>query len=104
MNSPYPLSVEALERRVLDVFIEVTRYPEEILDRHAHLEEELGIDSVKLGEILAVLADTCAGAIASVGPPPFPPLFALSTSNSALAAPAIVLRRSGGSWRSSGRW
>ncbi|HVS66877.1 MAG TPA: SDR family oxidoreductase [Thermoanaerobaculia bacterium] len=58
MSHPPPPSVESLERQVLDVFVEVTRYPEEILDRHAHLEEDLGIDSVKLSEILAVLAQT----------------------------------------------
>lgn len=42
---------------VKQVFAEITRYPEEILDPEAHLEEDLGIDSVKLGEIYAVLKE-----------------------------------------------
>jgi NAD(P)-dependent dehydrogenase (short-subunit alcohol dehydrogenase family)/acyl carrier protein len=37
------------------VFSEITRYPPDILDADASLEEDLGIDSVKLGEIFAVL-------------------------------------------------
>jgi NAD(P)-dependent dehydrogenase (short-subunit alcohol dehydrogenase family)/acyl carrier protein len=46
-----------LLEEVRAVFAEVTRYPAEILDAEAHLEEELGIDSVKLGEIYAVLQE-----------------------------------------------
>ncbi len=46
-----------LEREVLDVFREVTRYPAEILGLDANLEEDLGIDSVKLGEIFSVLRE-----------------------------------------------
>ncbi|MFP2897502.1 phosphopantetheine-binding protein [Corallococcus sp. 4LFB] len=34
----------------------VTRYPLDILTEHAQLEDELGIDSVKLAEIAAVIA------------------------------------------------
>jgi len=49
-----PLS---LERDVLAVFAEVTRYPLEILDPEANLEEDLGIDSVKLGEVFSVLRE-----------------------------------------------
>jgi acyl carrier protein len=40
------------------VFAQVTRYPLEILDPEAALEEDLGIDSVKLGEVFAVLRET----------------------------------------------
>lgn len=40
------------------VFAQVTRYPMEILDPEAALEEDLGIDSVKLGEVFAVLRET----------------------------------------------
>ena len=36
------------------VFAQVTRYPLEILDPQASLEEDLGVDSVKLGEVFAV--------------------------------------------------
>jgi len=39
------------------IFSEVTRYPVEILEPDANIEEDLGIDSVKLGEIFAVLRD-----------------------------------------------
>src|SRR6266576_3123229 len=42
---------------VLDVFAQVTRYPIGILDPNAHLEDDLGIDSVKLGEVFAVLRE-----------------------------------------------
>ncbi|AGC47299.1 3-oxoacyl-ACP reductase [Myxococcus stipitatus DSM 14675] len=45
-----------LEARVRAVFARVTRYPEELLTPEADLEDELGIDSVKLAEVLAVLA------------------------------------------------
>jgi enoyl-[acyl-carrier protein] reductase III len=49
--------VEGLDERVRGIFSEVTRYPIEILDPNASLEEDLGIDSVKLGEVFAVLRD-----------------------------------------------
>src|SRR5258707_134082 len=42
---------------VRDIFAQITRYPLEILDPTASLEEDLGIDSVKLGEIFAVLRE-----------------------------------------------
>src|SRR5437773_5400239 len=42
---------------VRDIFAEVTRYPLDILDPAASLEEDLGIDSVKLGEIFSVLRE-----------------------------------------------
>ncbi|QSQ13833.1 SDR family oxidoreductase [Myxococcus landrumensis] len=45
-----------LEAQVRAVFARVTRYPEELLTPEADLEDELGIDSVKLAEVLAVLA------------------------------------------------
>lgn len=39
------------------VFSDITRYPLEIIDARADLEMDLGIDSVKLGEIFAVLRE-----------------------------------------------
>ncbi len=42
---------------VREVFAQVTRYPMEVLDPASALEEDLGIDSVKLGEVFAVLRD-----------------------------------------------
>lgn len=42
---------------IQQVFAEVTRYPLEILDPAADLEEDLGIDSVKLGEVFSVLRE-----------------------------------------------
>jgi len=44
-----------VEATVIEVIERLTRYPREILVPSAELEEELGIDSVKRGEILAVL-------------------------------------------------
>lgn len=46
-----------LNDRVRTIFAEVTRYPLDILDPNAGLEEDLGIDSVKLGEVFAVLRE-----------------------------------------------
>ena len=40
---------------VTQVFVDMTRYPVELLDADADFENDLGIDSVKLGEIFAVL-------------------------------------------------
>lgn len=51
------LEPATFEAGVLAVFAEVTRYPAEILDPAASLEEDLGIDSVKLGEVFAVLRE-----------------------------------------------
>jgi len=42
---------------VMDTFKQITRYPEEVLDPRANLEEDLGIDSVKLGEVFSVLRE-----------------------------------------------
>jgi NAD(P)-dependent dehydrogenase (short-subunit alcohol dehydrogenase family)/acyl carrier protein len=47
----------AFETAIRDVFAQVTRYPPEILELEAALEEDLGIDSVKLGEVFAVLRE-----------------------------------------------
>ncbi|GEN11004.1 NAD(P)-dependent dehydrogenase, short-chain alcohol dehydrogenase family [Myxococcus fulvus] len=44
-----------LESKVRAVFARVTRYPEELLTLDADLEDELGIDSVKQAEVVAVL-------------------------------------------------
>lgn len=48
------------ERVVQQVFAEVTRYPLEILDVEADLESDLGVDSVKLGEVFSVLRERFA--------------------------------------------
>jgi len=49
--------VDDLNVGVLEIFAQVTRYPMEVLDPAAGLEEDLGIDSVKLGEVFAVLRE-----------------------------------------------
>jgi enoyl-[acyl-carrier protein] reductase III len=49
------LDQQSVEALVVDTLVELTRYPREILVPTAHLEEDLGIDSVKRGEIFAVL-------------------------------------------------
>lgn len=48
---------ETLIKDIRAIFAEVTRYPLDILDGDAHLEEDLGIDSVKLAEIFAVIRE-----------------------------------------------
>jgi NAD(P)-dependent dehydrogenase (short-subunit alcohol dehydrogenase family)/acyl carrier protein len=48
---------ENFDERVRAIFAEVTRYPIDILEPTASLEEDLGIDSVKLGEVFAVLRE-----------------------------------------------
>jgi enoyl-[acyl-carrier protein] reductase III len=62
---PEALAVEAFSTadfhaEVRNVFGDVTRYPLDILEPHANLEEDLGIDSVKLGEVFAVLREKYA--------------------------------------------
>lgn len=44
-----------IESSVQQVFVEATRYPAEVLEPTAHLEDDLGIDSVKRAEILIAL-------------------------------------------------
>lgn len=51
------MSAAEVETLVIDVFAEITRYPREVLDPNADLEEDLGIDSVKLGEVFSVLRE-----------------------------------------------
>jgi NAD(P)-dependent dehydrogenase (short-subunit alcohol dehydrogenase family)/acyl carrier protein len=51
------ISREDFLNQVRDVLCVVTRYPVDILEPHASLEEDLGIDSVKLGEVFAVLRE-----------------------------------------------
>jgi hypothetical protein len=46
---------QAFVDTVRTIFSEVTRYPLDILDPLANLEDDLGIDSVKRGEIFSVL-------------------------------------------------
>ncbi|MCK8497399.1 SDR family oxidoreductase [Myxococcus fulvus] len=55
--TPRPVEGAAmdLESKVRAVFARVTRYPEELLTPDADLEDELGIDSVKQAEVVAVL-------------------------------------------------
>src|SRR5262245_13492146 len=50
-----PASAADLIGEIRGVLSEITRYPVDILEADANLEEDLGIDSVKLGEIFAVL-------------------------------------------------
>lgn len=51
MTTNNTLQITTLDT-VQRLFAEVTRYPRELLEPNADLEEDLGIDSVKLGEIL----------------------------------------------------
>lgn len=47
----------AILAEVTQIFVDMTRYPAELLDPDADFENDLGIDSVKLGEIFAVLRE-----------------------------------------------
>ncbi len=49
--------IDDLNSSVREIFAQVTRYPLEVLDPASGLEEDLGIDSVKLGEVFAVLRE-----------------------------------------------
>ncbi len=51
------IDLDTISTNIRDVFAQVTRYPLEILDPKASLEEDLGIDSVKLGEVFSVLRE-----------------------------------------------
>jgi enoyl-[acyl-carrier protein] reductase III len=51
------VAAPALLAGVIQTFADITRYPAEILDADADFENDLGIDSVKLGEIFAVLRE-----------------------------------------------
>src|SRR5687767_1705752 len=58
MSSTHTVSVASnLSTEIRNVFAQVTRYPLEVLDLSSGLEEDLGIDSVKLGEVFAVLRE-----------------------------------------------
>lgn len=46
-----------LRNQIREIFSEVTRYPIKILKDESHFEEELGIDSVKLAEVFAVMQE-----------------------------------------------
>lgn len=47
--------METIENTVQQIFAETTRYPLDVLEPTAHLEDDLGIDSVKRAEILIAL-------------------------------------------------
>lgn len=55
-EGPYP-STENFKSALLQTVSERTGYPKEMLDLHANLEADLGIDSIKLIEILTTLED-----------------------------------------------
>jgi enoyl-[acyl-carrier protein] reductase III len=55
--APAPAASGNFQNEVREIFASVTRYPLEILEPSASLEEDLGIDSVKLGEVFAVLRE-----------------------------------------------
>ncbi len=49
------MNSQDLLEHVRSVFVRLTRYPDEVVSADADLEQDLGIDSVKRGEILATL-------------------------------------------------
>lgn len=57
MNAQVQDLVPDVTSEIQNVFAEITRYPLEILDLEANLETDLGIDSVKLGEVFSVLRE-----------------------------------------------
>ncbi len=50
-------SGDRLVEGITVIFSDITRYPTEIIESHADLETDLGIDSVKFGEIFAALRE-----------------------------------------------
>jgi uncharacterized protein (TIGR00369 family) len=58
--TPFAEPRQSLLDEVRQIFADLTRYPLDILSPSADLEEELGIDSVKLGEIFSVLRERYA--------------------------------------------
>ncbi|MGY0794068.1 SDR family oxidoreductase [Azospirillum argentinense] len=52
-----PVAEPTVLSRLKDIVARVTRYPEELLEPHADFEDDLGIDSVKRGEILLAVRD-----------------------------------------------
>ncbi|NVJ23120.1 SDR family oxidoreductase [Myxococcus sp. AM011] len=73
--SSSPAASSDLEAQVRSVFARVTRYPLELLTLEADLEDELGIDSVKQAEVMAVLVKELG---LEVGPKPSQRLRTLS--------------------------
>ena len=55
-----PVQSTSLLDELRQIFAELTRYPIDILSSDADLEDDLGIDSVKLGEIFSVLRERYA--------------------------------------------
>lgn len=47
---------------ITEVLVERTGYPAELLELNAHLESDLGIDSIKQVEVLGVLIDAMPSA------------------------------------------
>ncbi|MCP3162425.1 SDR family oxidoreductase [Myxococcus qinghaiensis] len=70
-----PATSSDLEAQVRAVFARATRYPLELLTLEADLEDELGIDSVKQAEVMAVLVKELG---LEVGPKPSQRLRTLS--------------------------
>jgi uncharacterized protein (TIGR00369 family) len=56
-RTPVATAASDTAAEVLRIFAEITRYPADVLEPSADIEEELGIDSVKLGEILSALRE-----------------------------------------------
>ncbi|MFY2557783.1 SDR family oxidoreductase [Corallococcus terminator] len=81
--SASPVASSDIEAQVRSVFARVTRYPLELLTLEADLEDELGIDSVKQAEVMAVLAKELG---LEVGPKPSQRLRTLSALCEAIRA------------------
>ncbi|HLE48337.1 MAG TPA: acyltransferase domain-containing protein, partial [Candidatus Thermoplasmatota archaeon] len=56
--SPASVSLDSLQRRVVDVIAEKTGYPKEMLDPNLDLEADLGIDTVKQAELFGLIRET----------------------------------------------
>ena len=80
-NEPQRTQETDVLRRVTEVVARVTHYPLELLAPHAHFENDLGIDSVKLGEIGVELRSA------------FPPLAELPPPQTPIETLADLTRR-----------
>ena len=56
--APAPLAADAIQERILDLVVEKTGYPKEMLDLDLDLEADLGVDTVKQAEMFAAIRET----------------------------------------------
>ncbi|MDF3054555.1 MAG: omega-3 polyunsaturated fatty acid synthase subunit, PfaA [Gammaproteobacteria bacterium] len=61
VNAPSSITATDLEALLLDVVVETTGYPKEMLNMEMSIEADLGIDSIKRVEILSIMVERAPG-------------------------------------------